>query len=41
MVGDSYFYDYLASKEAGIDAFFIENSVSKMPDIVPTQYTKH
>ena len=36
MVGDSYFYDYVAPKGAGIDAFFIENSVSKMPDILPT-----
>lgn len=35
MVGDSYFYDYLAPKEAGIDAFFIENGVAKMPDPVP------
>jgi phosphoglycolate phosphatase-like HAD superfamily hydrolase len=35
MVGDSYFYDYAAPKEAGIDAFFIENDVSKMPDIIP------
>ncbi len=36
MVGDSYFYDYLAPKEAGIDAFFIENDVTKMPDVIPT-----
>jgi phosphoglycolate phosphatase-like HAD superfamily hydrolase len=36
MVGDSYFYDYLAPKGAGIDAFFIENSVSKMPDTPPS-----
>lgn len=36
MVGDSYFYDYLAPKEAGIDAFFIENEVAKMPDPTPT-----
>ena len=36
MVGDSYFYDYLAPREAGIDAFFIENEVSKMPDEIPT-----
>jgi len=35
MVGDSYFYDYLAPKEAGIDALFIENEVSKMPDVAP------
>jgi phosphoglycolate phosphatase-like HAD superfamily hydrolase len=36
MVGDSYFYDYLAAKDAGIDAFFVENEVSKMPDQMPT-----
>jgi len=35
MVGDSYFYDYLAAKNIGVDAFFIENSVSKMPDEIP------
>lgn len=35
MVGDSYFYDYLAAKENGIDAFFIENEVSKMPEVTP------
>jgi len=35
MVGDSYFYDYLAAKDIGVDAFFIENSVSKMPDEIP------
>lgn len=35
MVGDSYFYDYLAPREAGIDAFFIENEVAKMPESTP------
>ncbi len=35
MVGDSYFYDYLAAKSIGIEAFFIENSVSKMPEKIP------
>jgi phosphoglycolate phosphatase-like HAD superfamily hydrolase len=35
MVGDSYFYDYLAAKDAGIDAFFIHNPVAKMPDPLP------
>ncbi len=35
MVGDSYFYDYLAAKNIGVDAFFIENSISKMPDEIP------
>ena len=36
MVGDNYFYDYSAPMEAGIDALFIENGVSKMPDEIPT-----
>lgn len=36
MVGDSYFYDYLAAKNVGIDAFFITNSAAKMPDTIPT-----
>lgn len=36
MVGDSYLYDYLASREAGIDAFFIENEVARMPEPAPT-----
>ena len=36
MVGDSYFYDYLAAKNIGVDAFFIENDISKMPDELPT-----
>jgi len=35
MVGDSYFYDYLAAKNVGIDAFFIENGSAKMPKEVP------
>ena len=35
MVGDSYYYDYLAAQKIGVDALFIENKVSKMPEIVP------
>lgn len=35
MVGDSYFYDYLAAKNVGIDAYFIENESAKMPDEIP------
>lgn len=35
MVGDSYYYDYLAAKNIGIDALFIENTVSKMPTVIP------
>lgn len=36
MVGDSYFYDYLAAKDVGIDALFIENEYAKMPEEIPT-----
>jgi len=32
MIGDSYFYDYLAAKSNGIDALFIDNEVAKMPN---------
>ena len=35
MVGDSYFYDYMAAKDIGIDAFWIENSVGKVPEVLP------
>lgn len=35
MIGDSYFYDYIAAKKDGIDAFFIENEVSEMPEVMP------
>lgn len=35
MVGDSFFYDYLAAKNVGIDALFIENECAKMPDEIP------
>ncbi len=35
MVGDSYFYDYLAARSVGVDAFFIENESAKMPEEIP------
>ncbi|MEI8104007.1 MAG: HAD family hydrolase [Candidatus Moraniibacteriota bacterium] len=35
MVGDSYFYDYLAAKNVGIEALFIENTYARMPDERP------
>ncbi len=35
MIGDSYFYDYLAPKKAGIEALFIENEIAKMPNPPP------
>jgi HAD superfamily hydrolase (TIGR01662 family) len=40
MIGDSYFYDYLAAKNVGVDALWIENSVSKIPDILPDDFRK-
>jgi FMN phosphatase YigB (HAD superfamily) len=40
MVGDSYFYDYLAAKNNGIDAFWIENTVAKIPDVFPESIQK-
>jgi FMN phosphatase YigB (HAD superfamily) len=35
MVGDSFYYDYQAAKDAGIDAFWIENNVGKVPEVMP------
>lgn len=35
MIGDSFFYDYLAAKDVGVDAYLIENQSSKMPTEVP------
>lgn len=35
MVGDSYSYEYLAAKDVGIDALFIENEYAKMPEEIP------
>jgi FMN phosphatase YigB (HAD superfamily) len=35
MVGDSYFYDYAAAKDVGVDAYWIENTVSKVPEVMP------
>lgn len=40
MIGDSFFYDYLAAKNIGVDAFFIENECAKMPDIIPKDLQK-
>lgn len=36
MVGDSFYYDYLAAKDTGIDALWIENSACKVPEVMPT-----
>ncbi len=35
MIGDSYFYDYEAAKDAGIDAYWIANDVSTRPEDFP------
>lgn len=35
MVGDSYLYDYKPAKDAGVDAFLIENPFSDTPDLEP------
>lgn len=35
MVGDSYYYDYLAIKDVGVDSLWIENGVSKLPETMP------
>ncbi len=36
MIGDSFYYDYQAAKDAGIDALWIENNVGKVPEVMPT-----
>lgn len=35
MIGDSYYYDYLAAKENGINAYWIRNSVATQPEELP------
>ena len=35
MVGDSYNYDYMAAKDIGVDALWIENTVSRLPEFTP------
>lgn len=35
MVGDSYTYDYLAAKNIGVEAVWIENPVSNLPKELP------
>jgi HAD superfamily hydrolase (TIGR01549 family) len=38
MVGDSYKYDYLAAKNVGVDAIWIENPISKLPEVLPEDF---
>lgn len=38
MVGDSYKYDYLAARQIGVDAIWIENPVSTLPEELPTDF---
>lgn len=40
MIGDSYFYDYIAAKNIGIDAFWIENPAAKIPEVLPKDLKK-
>lgn len=35
MIGDSYYYDYLGAKDAGIEAYWIQNPSCKVPDSFP------
>ena len=35
MVGDSFNYDYMAAKNVGVDAFWIENTVNRVPEVMP------
>jgi len=34
MIGDSYYYDYLAAKSIGVEALYIENNYSKKPEVI-------
>ncbi|MBC7565139.1 HAD family hydrolase [Candidatus Saccharibacteria bacterium] len=38
MVGDNFFYDYLAAKNIGVDAYFIDNTISAMPEVAPIDF---
>lgn len=38
MIGDNYFYDYLAAQNIGVDAFFIDNAISAMPETLPVNF---
>jgi phosphoglycolate phosphatase-like HAD superfamily hydrolase len=40
MIGDSYVYDYLAAKDVGIDAFWIESIISKNIETHPSNIFK-
>jgi FMN phosphatase YigB (HAD superfamily) len=39
MVGDSYKYDYLAARQIGVDAIWIENPISKLPEDLPEDFS--
>jgi FMN phosphatase YigB (HAD superfamily) len=36
MLGDSYFYDYLAAKDSEIDSYWIKNEVVTQPETFPS-----
>jgi putative hydrolase of the HAD superfamily len=38
MVGDSYKYDYVAAQSIGVDAIWIENPISKLPEDLPKDF---
>lgn len=40
MVGDSFYYDYQAAKNIGVDAFWIENLAGKVPETLPNDLQK-
>jgi len=40
MVGDSIIYDYLAATNVGVESFWIENPVSKLPETLPVNFRK-
>jgi FMN phosphatase YigB (HAD superfamily) len=39
MIGDSYYYDYLGARDAGIDAYWISNPSCKAPETFPEDLT--
>ena len=40
MVGDSFVYDFLAAKKIGVDALWIQNPISKLPEKLPEDFIK-
>ena len=40
MVGDSFVFDFLAACNVGVEALWIENPVSKLPEVLPVNLRK-